>query len=134
VPPPSHLTSSISLNLTHILSFFATVMSEPALYRLHTFHVPNLISIFFSSDRLPNDSVQVRGRLCHFVTKLFFTVSCNPHAQTQAVEPPIVGYLRLSIPHICRCLPHLEVVSFRNLRTRHVVPTRDPSNMALNIY
>jgi hypothetical protein len=45
------------------LNFFVTVMREPALYRLLTFHVPNLMSIFFSLGRLSKESVQVRGPL-----------------------------------------------------------------------
>jgi hypothetical protein len=50
----------------------ATVLSEPALYRLLTFHVPNLISIFFRSGRLSKESVQVRGFVNVFVTSLFY--------------------------------------------------------------
>jgi hypothetical protein len=47
-------------------------MSEPALYRLLTFPVPNLASIFLSLDRLSKESVQVRGPLWHFIKSLFF--------------------------------------------------------------
>jgi hypothetical protein len=46
----------------------ATVLSEPALYRLQTFHVPNLISILFRLGRLSKESVQVRGFFRIFVT------------------------------------------------------------------
>jgi hypothetical protein len=49
-------------------------MSEPALYRLLTFHVPNLISIFLRLGRLSKGSVQGRGFFRIFVTILFFTV------------------------------------------------------------
>jgi hypothetical protein len=41
----------------------ATVLSEPALYKLLTFQVPNLIYIFFRLGRLSKESVQVRGFL-----------------------------------------------------------------------
>jgi hypothetical protein len=54
-----------------------TALSEPALYILLTFQVPNLMSIFFRLGRLSEESVQVRGFLWSFVTGLFFTVrSC----------------------------------------------------------
>jgi hypothetical protein len=44
--------------------------------KLLTFHVPNLISIFLSLGCLSKESVQVWGPLWHFITKLYFTVSC----------------------------------------------------------
>jgi hypothetical protein len=47
-------------------------MREPAVYRLLTFHVPNLMSIFLSLGRLSRESVKVQGPLWHFVTNLFF--------------------------------------------------------------
>jgi hypothetical protein len=64
VPRLSHLTSCnpTKSNLYFIITF-ATVMSEPTLYRLPTFHIPNLMSIFLSLGRLPKESVQVRGPL-----------------------------------------------------------------------
>jgi hypothetical protein len=51
---------------------FRIVMSEPALYRLLTFHVPNLMSVFLSLGRLSKESVQLRDPLWHFVTNFFF--------------------------------------------------------------
>jgi hypothetical protein len=36
-------------------------MSEPALYRIITFHVPNRMSVSHSLGRLFKESVQVRG-------------------------------------------------------------------------
>jgi hypothetical protein len=36
-------------------------MNKPALYRLLTFHIPDLMSIFISLGRLSKESVQVRG-------------------------------------------------------------------------
>jgi hypothetical protein len=45
-PGFSHLTSVLPLNLNLYFDIsFATVLREPALYRLHTFHVPNLMFI-----------------------------------------------------------------------------------------
>jgi hypothetical protein len=58
-------------------------MSEPALYRLVTFYIPNLISIFLSIGQISKKSTQVRGPLWHFITNLLFTVTiCQPHAQS----------------------------------------------------
>jgi hypothetical protein len=44
-------------------SSFATVMSEPALFRLLTFHIPNLMSIFLSLGHLSKESVHVQCSL-----------------------------------------------------------------------
>jgi hypothetical protein len=53
-----------------------------------------------------------------------------PRPSPQAGGPPLVGCPRLLIQYIRNYPPHLEVVSsIRNLRTRHAVVTRDPSNM-----
>jgi hypothetical protein len=92
----------------------ATVLSEPALYILLTFQVPNFMSIFFRLGRLFKESVQVRGFSWSFVTSLFFTVrSCSPTTNPQARESPLVGYSRLLIQYP----PYLEAVSsIRNLR------------------
>jgi hypothetical protein len=71
----------LPLNLTYFEISSSTTLSEPALYILLTFQVPNLISIFFHLGRLSKESVQVRGFLWSFITSLFFTVSCQPHTQ-----------------------------------------------------
>jgi hypothetical protein len=47
--------------------FYATVMSEPALYFLRSMY-QNLMPIFRSLDRLSKESVHVRGTLLHCVT------------------------------------------------------------------
>jgi hypothetical protein len=76
VQPLSHLTSCTPSNFYFDITF-ATVTSESALYRLLTFHVPNLIPIFLSLGRLCQKSVQVRGSLWHLLIRLSFTVmSC----------------------------------------------------------
>jgi hypothetical protein len=107
-------------------------MSKPALYRLLTFHVPNLMSIFLSVGHSSKESVQAPGRLWHFVTRLFFMArSCWPQALPPAGGPTLVGCPRLLIQYIRCYLPYLEAVSsVRGLRKRHVVVTRDPPNMA----
>jgi hypothetical protein len=47
-----------------------TVMSEPALYRLLTFHIPNLISVFLSLGRLSRSCLM----LCKFFVSLMYFV------------------------------------------------------------
>jgi hypothetical protein len=67
--------------LTLLANSLATVISEPALYRLLTFQVPNLVSLFRCL-RCTKISVQVHGKCSSFVTKPLFTVrSCKHLAQ-----------------------------------------------------
>jgi hypothetical protein len=61
-------------NLIYLTSSLETVIREPALYKLLTFHNPNLISIFCCLDHLSKESFRVRGSCKLFVTNLFFTV------------------------------------------------------------
>jgi hypothetical protein len=95
-----------------------------------SFDIPNLMSIFLRLGLSSKESVQVRGCLWSFVTSSFLTVrSCYPTANSQAGGPPLVDCPRLLIHYIRSCPPYLEAVSsIRNLRTRHAVVTRDPSN------
>jgi hypothetical protein len=52
------------------------------LYKVLTFHNPNLISIFRHLGHLSKESVQVQGLYELFITCLFFMVKgCLPHAQ-----------------------------------------------------
>jgi hypothetical protein len=57
--PLSHLTpcTAIKSNL-YFNSPYKTVISEPAQYRLHAFHIETLISIFRSLGRLSNEPIQ----------------------------------------------------------------------------
>jgi hypothetical protein len=73
VPSLSHLTSckptKSNLYLAHSL---VAAVDEPALYRLLTFQVPNLMSLFRCLGRT-EVSAQVRGFVCeYFVTKVRF--------------------------------------------------------------
>jgi hypothetical protein len=61
---------TLRIQVTHLFSLY-TVISKPALYKLLTFHVPNLIPIYRSLGRLPKESGQVRGWCKIFVTCLF---------------------------------------------------------------
>jgi hypothetical protein len=77
--------------------------------------------------RLYKEFVQVRGFLWSFVTSSFFTVmSVSPTPNPQAGRPPLSAVrdclfnIFAATLHTCR-----GVSSFRNLRTRHAVATRD---------
>jgi hypothetical protein len=73
VPLGSHLSSCTpTKSYLYLASSLETVFREPALYKLLTFQVPNLISIFHSLGRLSKESVQVRGSLEIFVTSFFY--------------------------------------------------------------
>jgi hypothetical protein len=115
----------------HFEIYSATALSEPALYILLTFEVPNLISIFFHLGCLSKESVWIRGFLWSFVTSLFLwwrVVSPTPNPQ--AGGPPLIGCPRLLFQYIRSYPPYLEAVSsIHNLRMRHAMVTRDPPNM-----
>jgi hypothetical protein len=56
----------------------------------------------------------------------------SPTPNPQAGGSPLVGCPLLLIHYIRSCPPYLEATtSFRNLRPRHAVVTRDPLNMAV---
>jgi hypothetical protein len=95
------------------------------------------MSTFFRLDRISKESLQVRGFLWSFVKSLVLQWGfVSPTPNTQAGGRPAVGSLRQLIQfiqYICSYLPNLEAVSsFRNLRTRHTVVTRDPSSILQN--
>jgi hypothetical protein len=71
--PPDLLYYAPNESNVHSDSSFTIAISEPALYRLLTFHVSNLMSIFRSLGRLHREYVQVRGPSWHFLTSLLFT-------------------------------------------------------------
>jgi hypothetical protein len=79
VPPPSHLTSCTPTKSNlYLNSSLKTVIREPALYRLHTFHNPNFVSVFRRLGHLSKESIQVRGSVWFFLQQInFFTVSNN---------------------------------------------------------
>jgi hypothetical protein len=55
------------------LSWARSIRSIPS-HLISLSHVPNLISIFFHLGRLSKESVQVRGFVNVFVTRIFLTV------------------------------------------------------------
>jgi hypothetical protein len=76
VLPFSHLTfcTHIKSNL-YFANSLASVVSEPDLYGLHTFHVPNLISLsnYIGLTKL---SILVQGTCICFIKRPLFMVSC----------------------------------------------------------
>jgi hypothetical protein len=74
VPPPSHLTScTLTKCNLYLASSLETDNRQATLYKLLTFQVPNLISIFRRFYSFIKKYFQVRGSLENFVS-IFFTV------------------------------------------------------------
>jgi hypothetical protein len=90
--------------------FFDTDTSEPALYKLLTFQVSDLISILRRLGRLPRESVQVsRGSCKQFLTWFFFSVKGNLlHAQPLSSRTTPCRFLRLLITYIRSWWPFLH--------------------------
>ena len=106
--PLSHLTSCTPTKYNlYLANSLAAVVSEPALYRLLTFHAPNLMSLFRCLRRT-KVSVQVRGFLYEcFVTRFVSMVrSCKHSPNPQDGGPPLVGCPRLLIQYIRSYPPH----------------------------
>ena len=116
----SHLTSCTSTKSNlYLANSLAAAVSEPALYRLLTFHVPNKMSLFQLRDTssrnsptrryewgssLPPDCFVSRGSISPcliFLNRIFSrggVVSTSPNPQ--AGGPPLVGCPRLLIQYI----------------------------------
>jgi hypothetical protein len=63
-------------------SYFDTVTSEPALYKLSIFHVANLVSMLCCLGCLSKESFKVLGSYKWFTTCLICMVrGCQPHAK-----------------------------------------------------
>jgi len=97
---PVHTPTSHSLLVNSLAA--AAAVSEPALYRLLTFHVPNLMSLFLCLG-CTKVSIQVRGLLFDcFAAWYFFlrwgAVSTWPNPQNGGL--PLVGCPRLLIQRI----------------------------------
>jgi hypothetical protein len=102
IPPLSHLThcTPTAFNLYCDISF-ETDMREPAIYRLLTFHISNLMSIFPNLVRLSKESVQVQGLFWRFVTSLFLGWGIvnrrpNPTCSTLPCQLSVTAYLACS--------------------------------------
>ena len=108
MPPLSHLTSCTPTKFKlYLANSLAAAVSEPALYRLLTFRVPNLMSLFRCLRRT-KVSVQVRGLLYEcFVARYVITVrSCKHSPNPQDGGPPPVGCPRLLIQYIRSYRPY----------------------------
>ena len=103
MPSLSHLPSCTSSKSNlYLVNSLAAAVNEPALHRLLTFHVPNLMSLLHGLGRT-KVSVQVRSFLCdRFVTRYVVSNSPNP----QARGPPLVGYTRLLVQYIRSYAPY----------------------------
>jgi hypothetical protein len=67
-------------------------MSDLALYELLTFHVPNLMLVFFSWGHLSKESIQFRSHLWHFVRSVFLRWGVlSPAPSPQDGGPPFAG-------------------------------------------
>ena len=108
MPPLFHQTSCTPTKSNlYLANSLAAAINEPALYRLLTFQVPNLMSLFRCLCRT-KVSVQVRGFVCeYFVTKYVLTGrSFSTSPNSQAGGPPLVGCPRLFIQYIRSCPPY----------------------------
>jgi hypothetical protein len=100
----------------------AAAVSEPALYRLLTIKLPNLISSYRCLDRI---KVSVQLRLWVFCNKDAFSVwgVVSPWSKHQDGGPSLVGCPRQRIQYIRSYPPYCRPFMIRNLRTRHAVVT-----------
>jgi hypothetical protein len=125
VPPPSHLTSCTpSKSNLYFDSSFDNVTSEPAQYKLLTFHVSSRMSLFRRLCRLSKESVQVRGSCLRFVTGLFLWLGVvsptpNPSSRTTSCRFLAAAYSTYSqLPSTDRDRPCICI-----LRTLNTVLT-----------
>jgi hypothetical protein len=126
MPPLSHLPSCTPTKSNlYLANSLAAAVSEPALYRLLTSQVPNLVSLFRCVGR-SKVSVQVRGFVCeYFVTKIHFHGEelLSPCPTPQAGGPPLVGFRDCLFSIFAAALQIGGLSSIRNLRTFHTLVT-----------
>jgi hypothetical protein len=122
-PPPVSILSQPNPVRTPHLTSWRSILSEPALYRLLTFQVPNLIYLFLCLGRT-KVSVQVRGFVCeYFVTKIRFNSEelLAPRPTTKLENHPLSA-VRDWFFNIFAATLHIGGRSSnRNLKTCHVV-------------
>jgi len=92
VPRLSHLTfcTPTKSNL-YLANSLVAALSDPALYRLLTFHVPNLKSLFRCLGRTKG-STQVRGKCSCFETMPVFTVRICHHLAQPLCRLSTIAY------------------------------------------
>jgi hypothetical protein len=93
VPPVSHLTSCTPTKSNfYIVNCLATVVIEPDLFTLLTFHVSNLMTPFYGFSR-PKGSVHAQVSFLIQTSYRRRVVSTTPKAQ--AIGPLFVSFPRL---------------------------------------
>ena len=125
MPALSHLTFCrlTESNLYHA-NFPAAVAIEPALYRLLTFHVPNLMSLFHCLI-CTEVSVQAQDNCIRFVTRPVFRWGVVSTSPTSKLEDHHLSAVRDCLFNIFAATHHIGGhFSIRNLRTPHAVVTR----------
>jgi hypothetical protein len=132
VPPPSHLTSYTSTRSNlYLASSLETVIMEPALYKLLTFHNPNLISIFFPLLGSFIQRIRPGPRLYRNCLKKFIFYDEGLLAPLPTPKSWRTTPCRLSAAaySICSQLPSIcgGRSSFHNLRTLHAVVAGTPN-------
>jgi hypothetical protein len=103
----------LPLNLTFIFIFFATVISNPALYILLTFYIPNLTYIFLSLCQLSKESMQVWGPLWHFIRSLFF------HGEELLARCPTSNLEDHPLSAVCDCVLNIFRATLHIWRLSH---------------
>jgi hypothetical protein len=127
LPRLSHATSCTPTksNLYRANSL-ATVVSDPDLHRLLTFHVPNLMCLFHCLG-CTKGLAQARSTRIRFVTRTVFMVrSCYhlAHPPTPTLEGHPLSAVRYCLFNIFASTLYTGgLSSIRNLRTRHAVVT-----------
>jgi hypothetical protein len=101
-------------------------MTEPALYRLLTYHLPNLMSIFL---RVGLFIQRIRPSQMPFVTFHNKLVFCGE--ELLASRPTTLCWLSATAYSVYSQLA--SVSGGRLLRTCHAVLTRDKGNMCINM-
>jgi len=89
VPPRSHLTSCAPTKSNlYLANSLAVVVSDPDLYSLLTFHVPNLMSLFQCLVRTKG-SVQARVICISFVPRpIFYSEELSPRPTPKLEDHP----------------------------------------------
>jgi competence protein ComGF len=94
---PTHLTScTTTISNLYFANLLATICSVPALQRLQTAHVPNLLLIFHCLCH-SKVSAQIQGPMLHSVTSWFlkseeFLAPCPTQAGGQPCQLSVTAY------------------------------------------
>jgi hypothetical protein len=126
---PPFWPPALPLDLTYISLVPSTVFRDPPLYKLLTFQVPNLVSVFHSLGRLTKESVQVRGSLEVFVASFFY----GEGLLTPRPTPKLEGHPLSSVRDCLFNFSQLTFIaggrsSIRNPRMSHAVGIGTPPN------